>query len=86
MVALTVKKKRTSAQNLRWCKKKNQVRELRGVVCELCGGEFGHLEVHHLLPRRGGGLDVWWNLQLVCGDCHDRTHNRPLRSASLNAS
>lgn len=77
----------------RWRKLRRSYREEVGNKCEICGEpnrklEDGSsiLELHHFVPL---DLNNWRemafdrnNLILLCQDCHDRIHKRPLRSES----
>lgn len=38
--------------------------------CQLCQCDNKRLEVHHIIPRRYGGLDIEDNLVTVCRACH----------------
>jgi 5-methylcytosine-specific restriction endonuclease McrA len=34
------------------------------------------IEVHHIIPRKDGGLDDLQNLQVLCAECHAEVHRR----------
>lgn len=64
----------------RWQKIRQQVLERDGYTCQNCGYKNEDLDVHHIIPRRLGGLDVVNNLVSLCSDkCHwlleYRSHN-----------
>jgi 5-methylcytosine-specific restriction endonuclease McrA len=64
-----------------WQQIRLQVLERDGFVCQYCGrmNKKG-LDVHHIIPRHLGGLDVLNNLFSVCGDkCHSLLELRPKR-------
>lgn len=46
-----------------------------GFKCQCCGKKNCRLEVHHLLPRSGGGSDKLANLITLCSDCHHLAHS-----------
>lgn len=33
-----------------------------------CNG--GNIEVHHILPKKAGGCDEYWNFICLCSKCH----------------
>lgn len=39
--------------------------------CEICSKK-DNLTIHHIISRYNGGLDIWWNCQTLCCDCHNR--------------
>ncbi len=41
--------------------------------CTVCGATE-QLEVHHVVPRRAGGMDALSNLVTLCAACHEREH------------
>ena len=55
---------------------RNEIRKRDGFRCRVCGktaAENGReLDVHHIVPRRNGGLHVADNLLTVCQACHAR--------------
>lgn len=44
----------------------------RPKVCTLCGGPADPPHVDHVIPKRRGGPDSFWNLRVLCGPCHGR--------------
>lgn len=51
---------------------KEVVKAETGAKCAVCG-ITGQLDLHHIIARRHGGLDVVENLQLLCRNCHALT-------------
>lgn len=45
------------------------------MLCYCCGNEAK--EMHHVVPRRKGGLDAF-NTMPLCRECHDAIDRRPL--------
>jgi 5-methylcytosine-specific restriction endonuclease McrA len=45
-------------------------------TCSVCGNlpDFRGLQVHHKIFRSKGGKNNINNLELICGDCHDKKH------------
>jgi hypothetical protein len=43
------------------------------LTCQRCGAT-NKLVLHHVLPRRQGGLDTTDNLITLCGSCHTNLH------------
>lgn len=39
--------------------------------CEICP-KNDNLTIHHVISRSCGGLDIWWNCQTLCHNCHNR--------------
>lgn len=62
----------------RWLKKKNEVLERDGYVCQKCG-KASHLNVHHLNYEQGKLAWEYPNESLItlCNDCHETEHNIP---------
>lgn len=45
-------------------------------MCQKCGKRA--TDVDHIIPLERGGTNDTWNLQSLCGDCHDRkTYGAP---------
>lgn len=58
-----------------WIEVRNWIREWWNYTCQRCGNkrEGRHLNVHHLTyARRGHEHDE--DLELLCGDCHQKEH------------
>lgn len=54
------------------------VKSRDGYTCQVCGSHE-RLEVHHIIPRAGGGSDRPANLITLCEKCHDTHHHmKPL--------
>ena len=51
------------------------------VPCESCGSEA--VDIHHLVARSQGGLDIINNLAAVCRKCHDKAHGSKQFNAML---
>ncbi len=47
---------------------------LDGWTCQGCGRRGIQLDVHHIIPRQQGGLDMLHNLISLCRRCHARIH------------
>jgi 5-methylcytosine-specific restriction endonuclease McrA len=57
-----------------WQQIRLQVLERDGFVCQYCGCA-NKLDVHHIIPRRNGGLDTLDNLISYCRMCHRFTES-----------
>ena len=61
---------------------KHRIWKQNGGRCEECGRLFDEddLEVHHIVPvsERPDLICAVNNLHLVCPECHNRLHGRPL--------
>lgn len=61
---------------------KHQIWKRNGGRCEECGREFDEelLEVHHIVPvcERPDLICSQSNIHIVCPECHNRLHGRPL--------
>ena len=44
------------------------------VLCEVCGAVA--VDVHHILFKSQGGLDLFGNLIALCRHCHDISHGK----------
>ena len=66
---------------------KHQIWKRNGGRCEECGREFDEelLEVHHIVPvcERPDLICSQSNIHIVCPECHNRLHGRPLGGALL---
>ena len=66
---------------------KHQIWKRNGGRCEECGREFDEelLEVHHIVPvcERPDLICAQSNIHIVCPECHNRLHGRPLGGALL---
>jgi 5-methylcytosine-specific restriction endonuclease McrA len=60
----------------RWQKKRLQVLERAGWICQVCGTGEQELQVHH--PRYVNCREPWQydNLISLCASCHSRHHVR----------
>ena len=60
-----------------------------GVVCPGCDrafrrpAELRRLQGDHIVPFSRGGLTVWANLQLLCGNCNLKKHAKVARVSNL---
>lgn len=45
------------------------------VICLRNGRVEPATDVHHIIPKRDGGLDIESNLQALCHSCHSRITN-----------
>ena len=45
-----------------------------GVGCSCCGWNKGSCDIHHIIPRSKGGLDINENLTVICPNCHRLAH------------
>jgi 5-methylcytosine-specific restriction endonuclease McrA len=52
-----------------WRQIRRQVLERDNRTCKKCG-QKSHLHVHHIIPRRKGGLNTLDNLISLCHKCH----------------
>jgi hypothetical protein len=70
----------------RWQKKRLQVMEHAGWMCQLCGSESKQLHVHH--PKYAAGREPWdyQNLITLCCVCHERHHSKSIPVAALNTT
>ena len=61
---------------------KHQIWKRSGGRCEECGRELDEelLEVHHIVPvcERPDLICSQSNIHIVCPECHNRLHGRPL--------
>ncbi len=58
--------------------------KLQNGKCKWCNLEFRYediMEVDHIKPRKEGGKDVYKNLQLLHGHCHDTKTLKDIRKA-----
>lgn len=46
----------------------------KGNQCEACGWDKAKCDVHHIVPRRQGGLHVVSNARVLCPNCHRVEH------------
>lgn len=53
---------------------KERVKEKQNYKCGLCGRQ-GY-DVHHIVRRSQGGMDIELNLIYVCRECHSKIHAR----------
>ncbi|MBZ4662790.1 MAG: hypothetical protein JG776_472 [Caloramator sp.] len=51
---------------------KERVKEKQGYRCGLCGRQ-GY-DLHHIVRRSQGGMDIELNLIYVCRECHTQIH------------
>lgn len=65
----------------RWQKKRLEVFERAGWMCQLCGSETSTLHVHH--PKYARAKEPWEyeNLISLCENCHSNTHKNAPASA-----
>lgn len=49
---------------------REQVLERDNYICQICLKTLNNLEVHHVIPKRKGGLDILDNLVSFCRKCH----------------
>lgn len=63
----------------RWQKKRLEVMEQAGWMCQICGDSDRELHVHH--PRYEKGREPWdyKNLICACHSCHERIHGKTVR-------
>ena len=47
-----------------------------GEKCMMCGKSNCKLEIHHIKPKRWGGLNTISNLITLCEKCHDKTEGQ----------
>lgn len=61
---------------------KNLLQRRYGNVCFLCKRELAvkEMQAHHLIPRSAGGTDDFFNLSIVCAECHRAIHKHPFGS------
>ena len=52
-----------------------------GCKCVECGKEKTRFEVHHITPRKMGGVDTISNLITLCPKCHAKTFGKELQYA-----
>lgn len=46
----------------------------KGNKCNRCGWDKARCDVHHLIPRSSGGLNVISNGEVICPNCHRIEH------------
>lgn len=51
--------------------------------CSNCGWNEATCDVHHIIPRKNGGLDTNDNLCILCPNCHRKVHNKVLDTNKL---
>ncbi len=56
-----------------WKKTRDRIRYRDGGICARCG-KPDSWRVDHITPRAEGGLDVDWNLRLLCDACDAIRH------------
>ncbi len=59
-----------------------KVFERAGWQCQSCGAKDVRLHAHHRIQREDGGRDEPENLVALCGPCHRRAHEIPVRQAA----
>ena len=63
--------------------------EQSDICCEICGKggrvDKGGFDIHHIIPKSQGGLDVIENLILLCRDHHNKAHAEYINKAVLKA-
>ena len=78
----TIKERAEIYGTKRWKRARRQALRRAGFLCEVCrakGFRVAGAIVHHkLFLKRGGKVYELDNLQVVCKDCHERIHARPL--------
>lgn len=42
--------------------------------CMLCGWNEATCDIHHIIPKKNGGLDTNDNLIVICPNCHRKVH------------
>lgn len=55
-------------------------RRVKGGSCELCGYSRATCDVHHVVSRASGGLNVISNSLVICPNCHREEHEAEIRS------
>lgn len=53
-----------------------------GFRCALCDSPR-YLQIHHAIPRSGGGNGTEHNLITLCSDCHALAHGTDLRDTGI---
>jgi HNH endonuclease len=53
-----------------WQKLRQQVLERDNFQCQICLKQFDKLDIHHIICRRKGGLNIMNNLMSLCVKCH----------------
>ena len=56
-----------------WAQLRARVRQRDRGICAKCG-KPGSWTVDHIKPRNEGGVDLEWNLRLLCRDCDAKRH------------
>jgi len=57
------------------------------IHCEVCGEKrAGALEIYHVVHRADGGDDNYWNLAVLCANCHSRHHHGTLKIIGIYPS
>jgi len=63
---------------------KSYIRSRDDYICQACKSRcLDNNHVHHIIPRSNGGTDKPNNLILVCTTCHDKIHNRLIKSPAI---
>ena len=60
---------------------KDRVKERDDYTCQICGSGL-QLEVHHIVPRRCGGLNIEENLITLCVSCHRAIETKDIERAT----
>lgn len=60
---------------------KDRVKERDDYTCQICGSGL-QLEVHHIVPRRCGGLNTEENLITLCVSCHRAIETKDIERAT----
>lgn len=62
----------------KWQMKRNEILNLRGYKCEVCGNTELQLHVHHRFYIKGREIHEYDNdvLQVLCENCHSEIHSK----------
>lgn len=66
-----------------WQKLRQDVLNRDDCKCRRCGIETINLEIHHIQPRKLGGIDSLDNLISLCHKCHTAIEPRNIGSENL---
>lgn len=56
-------------------KSKKQIAKLFEKKCYLCGTEnYEILDAHRIIPGSDGGKYNWFNMLVICSNCHRKVH------------
>lgn len=67
-------------------KLRKSVLEYYNYSCQKCKSLVNDLDIHHIIPVKDGGLDIFENLIPLCEECHIVTHGNSINKNKEMAS